>query len=108
MWWKPGKTRQLSCVSYCGAEMSHMSHHAGVTSVSSFFSFYHHKLFNEMSAAESDSEGDWEEVHVPEEEKNLEITISTRPTQEKSVLAVIATPRALMTYSLQKIAAIQL
>ncbi|KAJ6585400.1 hypothetical protein B0H19DRAFT_1109530 [Mycena capillaripes] len=29
-----------------------------------------------MSAAESDSEGDWEEVQVPEEEKNLEITIS--------------------------------
>ncbi|KAJ7845371.1 hypothetical protein B0H14DRAFT_974785 [Mycena olivaceomarginata] len=32
---------------------------------------------------ESDSEGDWEEVPVPEEEKNLEITIATRPAQDK-------------------------
>ncbi|KAJ7133637.1 hypothetical protein C8R44DRAFT_871002 [Mycena epipterygia] len=33
--------------------------------------------------AESDSEGDWEEVQVPEKEKHLEITISARPAQEK-------------------------
>jgi xeroderma pigmentosum group C-complementing protein len=32
---------------------------------------------------ESDSEGDWEEVPVPEEETNLEITIATRPAQDK-------------------------
>lgn len=81
-----------------------------VTSVSwssfaAFFFYVHHDLFNEMSAAESDSEGDWEEVLVPEEEKNLEITIATRSPQEKSVLALLA---ALMTYSLQKIATIQL
>lgn len=52
-----------------------------------FFSLVHHKLFNYMSASgldpESDSEGDWEEVPVPEEEKNLEITIATRPAQDK-------------------------
>lgn len=36
---------------------------------------------------ESDSESDWEEVQVPEEEKHLEITISTRPKQDKSVNA---------------------
>ncbi|KAJ7701422.1 hypothetical protein B0H17DRAFT_1157700 [Mycena rosella] len=34
--------------------------------------------------AESDSEGDWEEVEVPQQEKHLEITISTRPPQEKN------------------------
>ncbi|KAJ7439239.1 hypothetical protein FB451DRAFT_1344313 [Mycena latifolia] len=33
--------------------------------------------------ADSDSESDWEEVQVPEEEKHLEITIATRP-QRKS------------------------
>ncbi|KAJ7156095.1 hypothetical protein C8R43DRAFT_1234922 [Mycena crocata] len=33
--------------------------------------------------AESDSEGDWEEVPVPEEEKHLEITIATRPSPDK-------------------------
>ncbi|KAJ6582797.1 hypothetical protein B0H10DRAFT_1890357 [Mycena sp. CBHHK59/15] len=32
---------------------------------------------------ESDSDGDWEEVLVPEEEKHLEITISTRPKRDK-------------------------
>ncbi|KAJ6504689.1 hypothetical protein C8R47DRAFT_154867 [Mycena vitilis] len=35
--------------------------------------------------ADSDSEGDWEEVHVPQEEKNLEITIATRSPQDKKV-----------------------
>ncbi|KAF8215000.1 hypothetical protein K438DRAFT_1800573 [Mycena galopus ATCC 62051] len=33
--------------------------------------------------AESDSDGDWEEVLVPEEEQNLEITISTRKQDKK-------------------------
>ncbi|KAJ7256831.1 hypothetical protein B0H12DRAFT_1202006 [Mycena haematopus] len=35
--------------------------------------------------AESDSDGDWEEVIIPEEEKNLEITISTRSKQDKKL-----------------------
>ncbi|KAJ6508305.1 hypothetical protein C8R45DRAFT_439424 [Mycena sanguinolenta] len=33
--------------------------------------------------AETDSDGDWEEVLIPEEEKNLEITISTSSKQDK-------------------------
>ncbi|KAF7348229.1 hypothetical protein MSAN_01776500 [Mycena sanguinolenta] len=33
--------------------------------------------------AESDSDGDWEEVLIPEQEKNLEITISARSKQDK-------------------------
>lgn len=35
---------------------------------------------------DSDSEGDWEEVLVPKEDQNLEITISTPLAQDKSVL----------------------
>ncbi|KAJ7274130.1 hypothetical protein C8J57DRAFT_1506245 [Mycena rebaudengoi] len=31
---------------------------------------------------ESDSDGDWEEVHVPEEQKNIEITIETVPNKK--------------------------
>ncbi|KAJ7160117.1 hypothetical protein C8R46DRAFT_363273 [Mycena filopes] len=34
---------------------------------------------------ESDSDGDWEEVLVPEEDKHLEITITRRPAQAKKL-----------------------
>ncbi|KAJ7728837.1 hypothetical protein DFH07DRAFT_757131 [Mycena maculata] len=38
---------------------------------------------NGLEASSDSEEDDWEEVEVPEEEKHLEITISTRPKQEK-------------------------
>ncbi|KAJ7213931.1 hypothetical protein GGX14DRAFT_518886 [Mycena pura] len=53
---------------------------------------------------DSDSEGDWEEVLVPKEDQNLEITISTPLAQDKSVkLARISAAERLLRINCHKL-----